>query len=172
MESPRVYTLVLFAENHPGLLNLVTQVVARRQLNIRSITVSASELEGIHRLTIEVAAQPATIDKVVKLLEKIIDVFKVLCLEENHVVQQEIALYKVSTAALGEDGAMEEIVRANAARILTVEPGFLVIEKTGRWEENQRLLEELRPFGLQDYACSGRVAVAKPLEKLETFIRP
>ena len=47
-----LYTIIVFSENLAGVLNLVTNVFTRRQLNIESLNVSASGIEHVHRYTI------------------------------------------------------------------------------------------------------------------------
>lgn len=49
-----LYTITAFSENHIGLLNRITIVFTRRHINIESLTVSATEIKGIHRFTIAV----------------------------------------------------------------------------------------------------------------------
>ena len=55
----------------------------------------------------------------------------------------------------------EQVVRENSAKILTVDPDFIVIEKLGTKAETQVCLKKLKPFGILEFARSGRVAVTK-----------
>ena len=68
------------------------------------------------------------------------------------------------------DGDVEKVIREHHARILTVDPKFMVIEKTGHVEETQLLFEKLQPFGMLEFARSGRVAVTKPMKELSSFL--
>ena len=85
-------------------------------------------------------------------------------------MHQEIALYKIKTDNL-TNGSVEKVIRENYARILTVDPMFMVIEKTGHVEETQLLFEKLKPFGILEFARSGRVAVTKPMKELSTYLK-
>ena len=90
--------------------------------------------------------------------------------EDDEVVHQEIALYKIKTTELKSIN-VEQVVRENSAKILTVDPDFIVIEKTGYKAETQALLEKLKPFGILEFARSGRVAVSKSMKELSTYLK-
>ncbi|MNY82194.1 acetolactate synthase 3 regulatory subunit [compost metagenome] len=63
------------------------------------------------------------------------------------------------------------MVRENSAKVLTVDPDFIVIEKTGHKEEIQVLFEKLKTFGILEFARSGRVAVTKPMKDLTSYLK-
>ena len=85
-------------------------------------------------------------NKVIGQIEKLVDVLKAFVHQEEEIVHQEIALYKIKTDKL-TNGDVEKVIRENYARILTVDPLFMVIEKTGHVAETQLLFENLKPFG-------------------------
>ena len=161
------YTVSVFTENSIGMMNRVTIVFTRRHLNIDSITASESEVPGVFRYTIVLRTTRQQVDKVVGQLEKVIDVIKAFVHEENDIVHQEVALYKIRTETLTN---VEKVIREHHARVLTVDPQFMVIEKTGHVEETQLLFEKLRPYGVLEFARSGRVAVTKPMKELSTYL--
>ncbi len=171
MDISKTYTISVFSEDHAGLLNRVALIFSRRKLNIKSITASESELSGIHRFTIVLDAIEEVVIKVVKQLEKIIEVFKAFYYAEGEVVHQEIALYKLPTSSLVRAKNLELVIRKYAGRILTVEPDFLIIEKIGHKEETQELLRALQPFGVCEFARSGRVVISKPMKELKVYLQ-
>jgi acetolactate synthase-1/3 small subunit len=164
------YNISVFTENSVGMLNRITIIFTRRNINIESITASESEIEGIHRYTIVVKEPKEAVRKVVSQIEKQIDVVKAFYHSDEEVVYQEIALYKLPTNMLASGGDAERIVRAHHARILTIESEFTILEKTGYPEEIKELFTELRPFGLLEFVRSGRVAISKPMKTLEQHI--
>ena len=164
------YTISIFTEDTIGLLNRVTIVFTRRHLNIESITASESEVKGVHRYTIVLNGSRDEVDKVVGQIEKLVEVLKAFVHEEEEVVHQEIALYKMSTKAL-INVDIENIIRQNNARILTLTAEYLVIEKTGHKKETQQLFEELEKWGVLEFARSGRVAVTKPMKELTSYLK-
>jgi acetolactate synthase-1/3 small subunit len=164
------YNISVFTENSVGMLNRITIIFTRRNINIESITASESEIEGIHRYTIVVNELKEVVRKVVSQIEKQIDVVKAFYHSDDEVVYQEIALYKLPTNMLASGGDAERIVRAHHARILTIESEFTILEKTGYQEEIKELFTELKPFGLLEFVRSGRVAISKPMKTLEEHI--
>jgi len=165
------YTVIVFTEDKIGLLNRISIVFTRRHLNIDSLTTSPSELEGIFRFTITTECEPALMKKVVDQIEKLTEVLRAFAYEDKDVVAQEIAIYKVSTKNIFKSATtVEEIIHEFNARILYIEADYVVIEKTGYYKETQSLCDKLRPYGLLEFARSGRVAVSKRNEELESYI--
>lgn len=165
----KTYTVSVFTENSIGMMNRITIIFTRRHLNIDSITASESEVKGVFRYTIVLRTTKEQVEKVIGQLEKVIDVLKAFVHEDAQIVHQEIALYKIRTDAL-TNGDVEKVIREHHARILTVDPEFMVIEKTGHVEETQLLFEKLQPFGVLEFARSGRVAVTKPMKNLSIYL--
>lgn len=164
------YTITVFTENETGLLQRVVAVFTRRHVNIRSLTTSKSSMEGIHRFTIVVNVTADMVEKLSAQLDKQVDVMKSFFYRTDEVVYQEIALYKVATSSFSNGDTVEKIVRAHNARILAIEPEYVVIEKTGHEAETEALLDELRPIGVYEFVRSGRVAIVKPMEMLNRYL--
>jgi len=167
----KTYTISVFTENIPGLLLRVTTVFTKRKLNIDSITVSESEIKGIHRYTIVLKTTYELVQKVVAQLEKQVDVVKAFVHEEDEIIYQEIALYKIPIKEMMQKKEVEQIVRDHHARILTFEKDFVVIEKTGHDSDTQDLFDRLELYGILEFVRSGRVAITKPMKKLTDFLK-
>lgn len=165
-----LYTVSVFTENRIGMLSRISIILTRRHLSIESIVASESEVRDVYRYTIVIRTTLEQIKKVVGQIEKLIEVLKAFVHEEYEIVQQEIALYKIRTSMLS-NGNVEKVIRDNYARILTVDPHFMVIEKTGHTHETQLLFEGLKPFGILEFARSGRVVVTKPMKELSTYLK-
>lgn len=130
-------------------------------MNIESLTVSESALPGIHKFTIVVYTEPDQIEKLVKQIEKKVDVLKAFVYTPDEVVQQEIALYKVTRS-----NNVEKLVREHHVRILEISEDNIVLERTGHKEDTQALFELLKPYGVQQFVRSGQVAIIKSKHEL------
>lgn len=165
------YTITVFTENYTGLVSRVVSVFTRRHINIESLTTSKSSMKGIHRFTIVVNVKEKTVIKLVNQLEKQIDVIKAFYYEEDEVVYQELALYKVPTHVFDNNNRVEHLIRSHNARILEVEPEYIVIEKTGHEHETEALLKDLEKIGIFEFVRSGRVAIVRPMERLNRYLK-
>ena len=153
------YIITVFSENKVGLLSQITTVFTCRNVNIESLTTSESALAGIHKFTIVVRTEK--IEKLARQVEKRIDVLKVFVFTSDEVVQQEIALYKVTRSR-----NVEQLVRRHNVRILEIDDDYIVVEKTGYKSETRELFELLQPYGVQQFVRSGTVAIVKSRREL------
>lgn len=166
-----LYTLNVYSENIAGVLNQITTIFTRRQLNIETLTVSPSSIKGIHKYTITTCTDACTIEKVTKQIEKRIDVMQAHYYSDNEIIYQEVALYKVPALDLLGSNQVEKLVRKHNARILEINQTYAVIELTGHPEQTQALYDELMPMGLWQFVRSGRIAITKsPVERLSNFL--
>lgn len=171
MEEKKKYTITVFTENETGLLSRVVSVFTRRHISISSLTTSRSSMPKIHRFTIVVKVSEDMVVKLVAQLEKQVDVLKAFYYEETEIVYQEIALYKVPTHVFSNSDKVEHLVRRHNARVLVIEPEYIVIEKTGHEYETEALLKELQEIGIYEFVRSGRVAIVKPMERLNRYLK-
>ena len=167
-----LYTLIVHSENIAGLLNQVTAVFTRRQINIESLNVSASSIKGIHKYTITAWATESEIKKVVQQIERKVDVLQANYFTDSEIYQHEIALYKLSTPEFQTNPMASKIIRRHMARIVEVNPTFCIVEKNGMSEEITSLYEELQPFGIVlQFVRSGRVAISTGcVERLNEYL--
>jgi len=165
------FTLSVFTENKIGLLLRISLIFTRRHINIESMIASESEIKGVFRFTIVVNCSLELIMKIHKQLEKQIGVLKAFYFTEEEIVHQEIALYKVPTEAFANGDDVENLIRNNNAHILTVEPEYIIIEKAGHKADTQELFKKLVPYGILQFARSGRVAVSKQRKELTSYLR-
>ena len=164
------FTISVFTENVAGMLNKVCIIFIRRKINIESIAVSESEIDGIHRYTIVILSTDQQVQKVVAQLNKEVEVIVAVFHPDEAIVYQEIALYKIRTDTLATQVQAEKILRKHHTRVLSVEKEYTVIEKTGHKEETQQLFQELEPFGILEFVRSGRVAITKPMRTLQSVV--
>ncbi|WP_020569872.1 acetolactate synthase small subunit [Neolewinella persica] len=164
------YTITVFTEDQAGLLSRVVGIFNRRNLSIASLTTSQSSDPTIHRFTIVVKVTEEMVIKLVAQLDKQVDVLKAFYYEDSEIVHQEIALYKVPVDVFSNGSEVEQLIRKHNARVLLIEPEYVVIEKTGHEQETNALLDDLRQFGIYEFVRSGRVAIVKPMERLNNYL--
>lgn len=141
-QGQQLFTIVVYSEHCVGLLNQVSIIFTRRCLNLEDVTASPTSVPGVHRLTISTWSDRESMEKVVKQIEKRIDVLRAYLYTDDDIIYQEIALFKINTEALLREQHLESIIRHHNARILDITPTYVVMEKAGQPWETQALLEQ------------------------------
>jgi acetolactate synthase-1/3 small subunit len=154
------HTLVALMEDRPGVLNRVSSLFRRRNYNIESLTVGHSETPGISRMTIVVNGDARVVEQVVKQLSKLVNVTQVLNVSDKPTVIRELALIKVK-AAHGTRSEIMELTNVFRARVVDVGTTSLTVEITGLEEKVNSLIGLLQPFGIEEMARTGRVAMVR-----------
>jgi acetolactate synthase-1/3 small subunit len=108
---------------------------------------------------------------VTKQIEKQIGILKAFYHTIDEIVYQEIALYKVPTEAFANGDEVENLIRNHNARILTIEPDYIIVEKTGHKDETRDLFRALEPYGILQFARSGRIALTKQIKEISTYLK-
>ena len=167
------YTITVYTENHIGLLVRIATIFSRRKINIESLNTSPSEAEGIHRFTIVIDETEEVVRKLARQIEKQVEVLKAYYNNNEEIIWQELALYKVPTAQIAEKVKVERLLREHGARAVVIRNDYVVFETVGHREETDRLVEVLAPYGLIEFVRSARVAIIKESrgfhEKLREF---
>ena len=162
----KFYTLLVYSENVAGILNQITAVFTRRQMNIESLNVSASSIKGIHKYTITVWCALEEIAKITKQIEKKIDVIKADYYTDDEIFIHEVGLYKISTPILLDNPEVSRTIRKHDARMMEVNPTYSTVLLAGLTEDVTDLYRCLDSFGcLLQYTRSGRIAVTRSLEE-------
>ena len=167
------FTITVYTENHIGLLNRIAIIFSRRKINIESLNTSPSEVEGIHRFTIVIDELEEVVRKLVRQIEKQVEVLKAYYNTNDEIVWQELALYKVSTDEIAEKVKVERLIREYGARAVVIRKDYTIFETSGHREETNRLIGVLEPYGLIEFVRSARVAIIKASsgfhEKIKEF---
>ncbi|MDA7812974.1 acetolactate synthase small subunit [Flavobacteriaceae bacterium] len=155
------FTVSIYTENNLGLLNRISAIFLKRHINIDSLTTSQSEIKDIFRFIIVVNASEFMIKRLVKQIEKQIEVIASFYHTNDQTIFLETALYKVKSKSLFDEKHIQKIIKNSQANIVTVSPNYFVIEKTGWREDTEKLYNELEPYGLLQFVRSGRISVSK-----------
>jgi acetolactate synthase-1/3 small subunit len=154
------HTLSVLTENKPGVLARVAELFARRGFNIESLAVGETESKDISRFTIVVDVADSPLEQVTKQLNKLVNVLKIVELDQETSVQRELLLVKVR-AERAVRGQILETVAMFRARVVDVAPDTLTIEATGTADKIDALLRDLEPYGIKEMVQSGLVAVGR-----------
>jgi acetolactate synthase-1/3 small subunit len=154
------HTLSVLVENKPGVLVRVAGLFSRRGFNIESLAVGPTEHPNVSRITILVSVEGSALEQVTKQLNKLVNVLKIVELEQKQAVQRELLLVKVKADDSTRRDVLQ-IVELFKAKVADVGPEVLVVELTGRPDKLEAMLRMLEPFGIREMVQSGMVALGR-----------
>ena len=154
------HTLSILVSNRPGVLTRIAALFSRRGFNIESLAVGPTEREEISRMTVVAQVEDdAALEQIVKQLNKLIEVRKVLELGTS-AVQREMVLVKVRADAATRRQVID-VVSLFRGKAVDVSATTITIEATGSTDKLAALLEMLAPHGIVELVQSGQVALGR-----------
>ncbi len=154
------HTLSVLVENKPGVLVRIAGLFSRRGFNIDSLAVGPTEHGEISRMTIVVNCDERPLEQVTKQLNKLINVLKIVELEQGFAVQRELILIKVRADTESRSKVLET-VQLFRAKVVDVALDAVTVEATGSREKLDALIRVLEPFGIKELVQSGMVALGR-----------
>ena len=153
------HILGVLVENRPGVLARISGMFARRGYNIHSLAVGPTEDDAVSRLTIVVGTEAVQLEQIVKQLNKLVHVLKVIELGDD-AVARELQLVKVD-AGPETRSQIIEIADVFRARIVDVGLDTVTIEAAGNPRKLEAMLDLLRPFGVREFVRSGTISLSR-----------
>lgn len=150
----------MLVENEFGVLSRVAGLFSGRGFNIESLCVAESLDPTISTMTIVTSGNDAIIEQVLKQLNKLINVIKVVDLKELDYVSREMVLIKVNA----EERSREEILRMTEifrGKIIDVSPKTYTLLITGDDEKIKAFINLIRPLGIKELVRTGPIAMAR-----------
>lgn len=159
------HTLSVLVSNRPGVLTRIAALFSRRGFNIESLAVGPTERPDISRMTVVANAEDdAALEQIVKQLNKLIEVRKVLELGTS-AVRREMVLVKVRSDVHTRSQIID-VVSLFRGKAVDVSADSITIEATGSSEKLAALVEMLSSHGIQELVQSGQVALGRGVRTL------
>lgn len=154
------HTISVLVENKFGVLTRVAGLFSGRGFNIDSLNVAPTQSSDTSRMTIVTRGNDATLDQIVKQLNKLVEVLKVTDFGDGGFTDRELVLVKVkiNSRTRTEVMAIADIFRA---KIVDVQPKNVTIEITGSENKVERFIELMEGFGIVDWTRTGKVALPR-----------
>ena len=154
------HILSLLVENEAGALSRISGLFSARGFNIESLTVAPTEEPSISRMTIVTSGSDAIIEQITKHLNKLVDVIKVVDLNESDHIERELMLVKVKAL----DSSREELMRLSdifRGRIIDVNENSYTIEITGNGDKLDAFLKAVKPELILETVRTGVSGIAR-----------
>ncbi len=157
---PIRHTISAMVENHFGVLCRISGLFSSRGFNIDSLSVGETEDATISRMTIVVRGDDRVLEQVVKQLNRLVDVIRVIDITQGEFVERELALINVKTRTdtRSEIIQIAEIFRAGVVDVSTTS---MTIEVTGKEDKIAAMINMLRDYGINEIARTGTVALLR-----------
>jgi acetolactate synthase-1/3 small subunit len=164
--------LSVLVENKPGVLARIAGLFSRRGFNIDSLAVGPTEHPEVSRMTIVVNVEESPLEQVTKQLNKLVEVIKIVELEDLEAIERELLLVKVKADA-DTRGQVLDAVQLFRAKVVDVATDAITIEVTGNADKLSDFLKVLEPFGIRELVQSGTIAIGRGGRSItERTLRP
>lgn len=153
-------TISILLENHSGALSRVAGLFSSRGYNISSLTVAETEDPTVSRMTIVVEGEENIIEQIVKQLNRLIDVIKVVDFMNEDVVERELVLIRIDSTKNNRHEIVE-LASMFSAKIAAVTSESITVELAGAKRTIQDFVSLLKPYGIRELVRSGTIAIAQ-----------
>jgi len=147
-------------ENESGALSRVSGLFSARGYNIESLTVAPTEDPTLSRMTIVTSGSDPVIEQIIKQLNKLIDVVRVLDLNDGKHIERELMLVKVKATNKYRD-EMKRISDIFRARIIDVSDNTFTIELTGSASKLDAYLDSLDSDSIIETVRTGASGIGR-----------
>ena len=154
--------LALLCDNKPGVLTHVAGLISRRAINIECINAGYTEESDVTRINIVVSVENRwELDQAVNQLAKLIDVIKVVNLDDAPFVSYELAMIKIRSLTPEIREELTNIANLFKAKIVDVQLHSLTMRITGREDRIEALLEMLKDYEIIEIARTGQISLSR-----------
>jgi acetolactate synthase I/III small subunit len=154
------HTISVLVENKFGVLTRIAGLFSGRGYNIDTLNVAPTQDANTSRMTVVTRGDDATLDQIVKQLNKLVDVLEVHDFREEEFIDRELVMVRVAVDAKARAEIMQ-ITDIFRAKIVDVQPKSLTIEITGNESKVEKFLNLMKSFGVLELTRTGKIALAR-----------
>jgi acetolactate synthase-1/3 small subunit len=154
------HIISILLENEAGALSRVAGLFSARGFNIESLTVAPTEDPSLSRLTLVTTGTEEIIEQIVKQLNKLIDVVKLIDLTEGAHIERELMLIKTKAGGQERD-ELKRMADIFGGRILDVTDSSYTIELTGSVDKLDGFIKALDKELIMEVVRSGVTGIAR-----------
>jgi len=154
------HTLSILVENKPGVLSRIAGLFSGRGFNIESLSVAETLDATISRMTIVTRGNDQILEQIIKQLNKLVNVIKVIDFVNGDFVNREMALIKVNVTDENRSELLN-IVDIFRGKVVDVSPDAYVVEVTGDEGKLNAIINLCKPMGIKEVARTGKVAMMR-----------
>ena len=154
--------LAILSDNKPGVLTHIAGLISRKAINIESLTVGYTEEPDVSRFNIVISIEDdKELKQTISQLAKLIDVIKIINLDEAPFISYELAMIKIRSLTPEIREELTNIANLFKAKIVDVQRNSLTMRITGREDRIEALLEMLKDYEIIEIARTGQISLSR-----------
>lgn len=161
MNNNNRHLISILMENESGALSRVANLFSARGYNIESLTVAPTDDPTLSRLTLVTSGNEQIIEQIVKQLNKLVDVVKLIDLTETDAIERELMLVKTKAVGGEQRAEMKRLAEIFDGHILDVTDSTYTIELTGRGQKLDNFLRAVEKDAILEVVRSGATGIAR-----------
>jgi len=154
------HTISILVENKFGVLTRVAGLFSGRGYNIDTLNVAPTQDPTASRMTVVTRGDDATVEQIIKQLNKLPEALEVTDFHEGEFVDRELILVKVKVDSKTRADVMQ-ITDIFRAKIVDVQAKSLTVEITGTEDKVSKFLELMKTYGIRELTRTGKVALSR-----------
>ena len=167
--NEKTHTISVLVENEFGVLARVAGMFAGRGFNIDALSVAPTPDPRISRMTIITHGNALIIEQILKQLNRLIDVLKVVDVSSEDCVRRELMLAKVRANEKTKAELTKLAADAGGRVVDSSDPRTLILEVLGEHGANEAFLKKLQPYEILEVVRTGNIAMQKGKNVLMAF---
>jgi acetolactate synthase-1/3 small subunit len=150
----------IVVNNRPDVLARIAGTFSARGFNIESISANITRDPAVTKIIITTLTTQETIAKVIKQLNRLVDVLEARRLRRPQAVRREMILARVPLTEERKE-ALQQLLDKHNGRMVSSESDSAILEFTGDREDLEEILSRLEVFGMEDFSRTGVIALEK-----------
>ena len=160
------HTIAILLENAAGSLSRVAGLFSARAYNIESLTVAPTEDATLSRMTIVTSGSDDIIEQINKQLNKLIDVIRLVDLNEGQAIERELLLIKIRAIGAEQRAEIARLVDIYGGRIVDVTDSSYIVEMTGEGEKLDAFIDTVSTRRILEVVRSGSLGILRGTKAL------
>lgn len=154
--------LAILTDNKPGVLTHVAGLISRRAINIECINAGYTEEPDVTRINIIVTVENReALDQAVNQLARLIDVIKVINLDDRPFIGCELAMIKVKYTHTSQREELANMAALFHAKVVDVQLNSLILQVAGKEDRIEALLRMLNEYEILKIARTGQISLSR-----------
>ena len=161
------HTISLLMENEAGALSRVAGLFSARAYNIESLAVAPTEDPTVSRMTVVTSGSPEIVEQITKQLNKLVDVIKLVNLNDGPRIERELMLIKLRTANADLRAEFKRLTDIFGGTIVDITDVSYTVELSGSSAELDDFIEAAGVRHVMEVARSGVLGLLKGSKALK-----